>query len=63
MFVGLDKLIDPSRVIHVWVSPRRRTKHSCFLLFSNAGYIYDFSKRLTITEDIARWDDEVEYDT
>jgi hypothetical protein len=52
-FVGAGKLVDPSRITQVFVSPRKRATKTYELLLSGAakgdwGVIY--------TEDIAEWD-------
>jgi len=52
--VGPGRLIDPSRVAHVWVSPRRRAQQTFRLLFSDGGAeVAD--EKVTLTEDIAEW--------
>ncbi|KAL2851116.1 histidine phosphatase superfamily [Aspergillus pseudoustus] len=55
--IGPGRLIDPSRVVRVIVSPRRRAAKTCEILLK------DFSSRptriwddVTYTEDIAEWD-------
>jgi probable phosphoglycerate mutase len=52
--VGQGKLIDPSTVVHVWVSPRRRALETFQLLFGET--MEKESKNVTVTEDIAEWD-------
>jgi broad specificity phosphatase PhoE len=56
--VGPGKLIKPSNITHVWVSPRARAQQTFKLLFgttdSETGLTVDASK-VTVTEDIAEW--------
>ncbi|OCK72864.1 phosphoglycerate mutase [Lepidopterella palustris CBS 459.81] len=52
--VGQGKLIDPSAVVHVWVSPRRRALKTFELLFG--GTMEKENNNVTVTEDIAEWD-------
>jgi probable phosphoglycerate mutase len=47
-------LIDPSTVVHVWVSPRRRALKTFELLFGET--MEKESNNVTVTEDIAEWD-------
>jgi sedoheptulose-bisphosphatase len=49
--VGVGKLIDPSRLEHVYVSPRKRAVRTFELLLPGA---VDMEK-VTKTEDIAEW--------
>lgn len=53
--VGPRKLIDPDRLAHIWVSPRKRAKRTFDLLFGDGGPAIT-SDKVTITEDIAEWD-------
>ncbi|KIW88525.1 uncharacterized protein Z519_11094 [Cladophialophora bantiana CBS 173.52] len=55
LLVGTGKLIDPDRIAHVWVSPRKRAQQTFHLLFSNSGSGVSHDK-VTLTEDIAEWD-------
>lgn len=48
--VGTGKLLDPNRLVRVFVSPRVRARETLNLLFSSG-----FPCELTITEDIAEW--------
>jgi broad specificity phosphatase PhoE len=48
--VGAGKLLDPSRLAHVFVSPRKRARRTFELLLSGAV------ENVTITDDIAEWD-------
>lgn len=50
--VGTDKLIDPSRLAHIYVSPRNRTRQTFELLFDTIGA---WKNAITYTEDIAEW--------
>ena len=50
--VGAGKLLDPSRLAHVFVSPRKRATRTLELLLS--GTIE--KQNITATEDIAEWD-------
>jgi broad specificity phosphatase PhoE len=52
--VGQGKLIDPSTVVHVWVSPRRRALKTFELLFGKT--MERENDNVTVTEDIAEWD-------
>ncbi|KAK6352274.1 hypothetical protein TWF730_009104 [Orbilia blumenaviensis] len=59
--VGPGKLIDPGRIAHIWVSPRKRALQTFSLLFNNSsssiGDGTTIAKtKVTITEDIAEWD-------
>lgn len=54
--VGPGKLIDPSRVIHVWVSPRKRAQMTFDLLLGSYSSTIKDAGRVTVTEDIAEWD-------
>jgi broad specificity phosphatase PhoE len=47
-------LIDPTNVVHVWISPRRRALKTFELLFGKT--IGKESNSVTVTEDIAEWD-------
>lgn len=50
--MGAGKLLDPSRLAHVFVSPRKRATRTFELLLS--GVVE--RQNVTITEDIAEWD-------
>ncbi|KAI0598742.1 phosphoglycerate mutase [Biscogniauxia sp. FL1348] len=57
--VGPGRLIDPTRLARVWVSPRKRARQTFQLLFgadntSNHGSVVDPSK-VAFTEAIAEW--------
>ena len=53
--MGPSQLIDPSRVVHIWVSPRKRARTTSDLLFGNTFAIAN-ADQVTVTEDIAEWD-------
>ncbi|KAF3912489.1 hypothetical protein ABW20_dc0105840 [Dactylellina cionopaga] len=52
--VGNGSLIDPARVAHVWVSPRKRAQQTFDLLFGSGNTVPE--EKVTVTEDIAEWD-------
>lgn len=54
LLVGPGKLIEPSRIAHVWVSPRKRACSTFDILLSRYGFSTD-SNKVTVTEDIAEW--------
>jgi len=67
--VGLGKLIDPKRVVKVWVSPRKRTVRTFEILFnssfsSSSGSALNSlnveigmeDKRVIVAEELAEWD-------
>lgn len=55
--VGAGKLVDPSRLAHIFVSPRRRARHTFELLQQWASSWTVVEKdAITYTEDIAEWD-------
>ncbi|KAH7267987.1 histidine phosphatase superfamily [Fusarium solani] len=54
--VGPDKLVDPSRITHVFVSPRKRAKKTFELLQIPSPPTADGEWEVTYTEDIAEWD-------
>ena len=57
MLVGSGKLINPSRVTHVYVSPRKRAQTTLDLLLGNVQKdTLMGGGKITITEDIAEWD-------
>ena len=51
--VGAGKLIDPSHLTHVFVSPRLRATRTFDLLLSSSDSL---AGRVTYTERIAEWD-------
>lgn len=50
--VGAGKLLDPSRLAHVFISPRKRATRTFELLL--AGAVERLN--ITITDDITEWD-------
>ena len=53
--VGPGKLIDPSRLEHVFVSPRKRAQATFKLLFGSANQSLEQNGKVSHTEDIAEW--------
>jgi broad specificity phosphatase PhoE len=51
--VGVGKLLDPDRLIHVFVSPRLRTRETFELLLAASSGVV--AGEVTYTEDIAEW--------
>ena len=54
--LGPSKLIDPSRLAHVYISPRQRAQKTFDLLFSGVGkdqLVKD--GRVTTAEELAEW--------
>ncbi|OAL52613.1 phosphoglycerate mutase [Pyrenochaeta sp. DS3sAY3a] len=59
LVVGPRKLIDPARIHHFWVSPRKRALQTfqCFFGTADPGLgVSVEDDRVTVTEDIAEWD-------
>lgn len=57
MLVGSSKLIDPSKLTHIFVSPRQRAQKTLDVLLSDTQKdILAKESKITITEDIAEWD-------
>lgn len=58
MLVGSGRLLNPSRLAHIFVSPRRRAQTTFELLFPSPspGAAEWKRERVTNTEDIAEWD-------
>ncbi|KAL9089260.1 MAG: hypothetical protein Q9165_005828 [Trypethelium subeluteriae] len=54
--VGPGKLIDPSCLAHIWVSPRKRAQTTSELLFGSYSDTLRLAGKVTTTEDIAEWD-------
>jgi probable phosphoglycerate mutase len=50
-FVGTGQLLDPSRLMRIFVSPRRRSRKTFELLLPQFP-----EENVTFTEDIAEWD-------
>ena len=57
VLLGSGKLIDPSRLTHVYVSPRKRAQTTLDILLGDVerGALMK-SGKVTVTEDIAEWD-------
>lgn len=56
MLVGAGKLVDPSRLKRIFVSPRTRAKSTFeVLLPPSFSTPVEWEKRVTYTEDIAEW--------
>lgn len=53
ILVGSGKLIDPRRVAHVFVSPRKRAQTTLKLLLSSPPIISE--DKITSTEDVTEW--------
>ena len=57
MLIGPGKLIDPGRLAHVFISPRKRAQQSFDFLFDGAGKKSLLERRsVTTTEALAEWD-------
>ena len=55
--MGSDKLIDPAKFAHVFVSPRQRAQKTLDLLLGGAQKdVLEKEGKVTTTEDIAEWD-------
>jgi probable phosphoglycerate mutase len=52
--VGAGKLLDPYRLVHVFVSPRVRARNTFKLLLDPSSGLV--AEKVTYTEDIAEWD-------
>lgn len=56
LLVGPGKLIDPARVAHIFVSPRKRAQQTYSLLFDGpSGNFSSDSSKVSLTEEIAEW--------
>jgi broad specificity phosphatase PhoE len=53
--VGSGKLIDPARVVQVFVSPRKRAQQTFNLLFESSGMGLD-DEKVKLEEEITEWD-------
>lgn len=53
--VGAGKLLDPSRLAHIFISPRRRARTTFELLLSPSCGAAEWNESVTYTEDIAEW--------
>lgn len=57
LLVGRGKLLDPARVVRVFVSPRKRARQTFDLLFDAGGGGSAIpAGNITLAEDIAEWD-------
>lgn len=57
VLVGSGKLIDPSKLTHIFVSPRKRAQNTLELLLGEAQKDELVKEgKVTTTEDIAEWD-------
>ena len=55
--MGTGKLLDPSKLLHVFVSPRQRAQQTLELLLSDAQKDALIKEgKMTTSEDIAEWD-------
>src|SRR5436189_4904041 len=55
--VGAGKLLDPSCLAHIFVSPRRRARRTFELLLPPpSSAAAEWKEGVTYTEDIAEWD-------
>ncbi|KAI9738376.1 MAG: hypothetical protein M1834_008879 [Cirrosporium novae-zelandiae] len=55
--VGPSKLIDPSKLAHIFISPRRRAQETFLLLFGDESQKALSSEgKVTTTEKLAEWD-------
>ncbi|KAL2173000.1 putative phosphoglycerate mutase [Thermothelomyces heterothallicus CBS 202.75] len=53
--VGAGNLLDPSRLEHIFVSPRKRARETFKLLLRGSSGGAQWEERVTYTEDIAEW--------
>ena len=57
MLIGPGKLIDPAKLAHVFVSPRKCAQTTFDLLFDGVGKdALVNSNKVTLTEELAEWD-------
>jgi broad specificity phosphatase PhoE len=57
MLVGSGKLIDPSKIAHIFCSPRQRAKTTLSMLLDETQRdTLSKEGKVTYTEDIAEWD-------
>lgn len=56
VLVGPGRLLDPQRLVHVYVSPRRRAQRTFSLLFGDDDGNRPDGATVSVTEDIAEWD-------
>ena len=56
MLVGSNKLVDPGKLSHVYVSPRRRAQETYELLFdANIRAALQEAGKVEITQTLAEW--------
>ena len=57
VLIGPGKLIDPSRLAHVYISPRKRAQITFELLFDNAGdkRALREARKVSTTDRLAEW--------
>ncbi|KAI9670915.1 MAG: hypothetical protein M1817_003800 [Caeruleum heppii] len=57
VIVGSGKLIDPAKLAHVFISPRKRAHTTFEILFADAGQSgLEDEKKVTTTQKLAEWD-------
>ncbi|PKS04911.1 hypothetical protein jhhlp_008276 [Lomentospora prolificans] len=55
--IGPGKVLDPARLMHVFVSPRKRARQTFDHLFEGKGGSASIpAEKVTVTESIAEWD-------
>ena len=52
ILVGTGKLIDPTKLTHIFISPRRRAQKTYDLLFNDIGE----KTKVNTTDELAEWD-------
>lgn len=55
MIIGPERIIDPSKIAHLFVSPRTRARRTYEILFDVVAQA-ELSQKLEITEDIREWE-------
>ncbi|PQE23977.1 Phosphoglycerate mutase protein [Rutstroemia sp. NJR-2017a WRK4] len=55
VIVGPGKLIDPSKIVHLFISPRIRARRTYDILFDESAQ-KQFAENAEITEDIREWE-------
>lgn len=56
VLVGPGKLIDPSKIAHIFSSPRQRALTSLDVMLGDQKERLMKEDKITVTEDIAEWD-------
>lgn len=57
ILIGLGKLIDPSKLAHIFISPRVRAQQTFDLLFEENGKDKLVGEgKVTTTDELAEWD-------